>query len=210
MSNVSKTVDGIPKKAGMRYPKYQSHGAVRWQIQPNYKSISKRPARRAGSFNSECRSAVGIVECEVWKVHSLGIGNVSTDVVPRLAQRPVVDAGTRLQQGSVRQHVITTIRIAYGSRTAIVGRTVVDYLQSAVVGLRTRRSDTRRRIDRVWRIRKSAAWEHWIIIPIHSYHLRRGSNGIGGRHGMGTGWFGMNMGNGGMNLGHPHTLKKFG
>jgi len=27
---------------------------------------------------------------------------------------------------------------------------------------------------------------------------------------MGTGWFGMKMGNGGMNLGHPHTLKKFG
>jgi hypothetical protein len=31
-----------------------------------------------------------------------------------------------------------------------------------------------------------------------------------GVNGLGTGWFGMNIGNGGMNLGHPHTLKKFG
>jgi hypothetical protein len=42
------------------------------------------------------------------------------------------------------------------------------------------------------------------------YHLRRGSNGMQGVNGLGTGWFGMNIGNGGMNLGHPHTLKKFG
>jgi hypothetical protein len=42
------------------------------------------------------------------------------------------------------------------------------------------------------------------------YHLSLGSNGMQGVNGLGTGWFGMKMGNGGMNLGHPHTLKKFG
>jgi hypothetical protein len=87
---------------------------------------------------------------------------------------------------------------------------VLHDLQSAVVRLWTRRSDARRRIARTWRIRKPTAREYWVIIAIHSYHLKRGSNGMQGVNGLGTGWFGMKMGNGGMNLGHPHTLKKFG